>query len=192
MTINTGKITLRPLPALGSSLIRARPAASDRPRPIRQAGTCDRHARTGAEERLPSPATGRVARRTVHVAAIGPERRADARRAAQVVRQSSNAQWVGFLGVVIVILFLAIYWFTSWHAGDPSRGSTPRPRPSRSPPWNAATTCTGELRALSAPTAGWHRSDAQPAGQAVRYLSVDYINNVLVVGGRYVCGNRIR
>ena len=32
-------------------------------------------------------------------------------RAAQVVRQSSNARWVGFLGVVVVILFIAIYWF---------------------------------------------------------------------------------
>jgi len=32
-------------------------------------------------------------------------------RAAQVVRQSSNARWVGFLTVVIVALFIAIYWF---------------------------------------------------------------------------------
>ena len=32
-------------------------------------------------------------------------------RAAQVVRQSSNARWVGFLAVVVVILFITIYWF---------------------------------------------------------------------------------
>ena len=32
-------------------------------------------------------------------------------RAAQVVRQSSNARWVGFLAVVVVILFVALYWF---------------------------------------------------------------------------------
>jgi cytochrome c553 len=32
-------------------------------------------------------------------------------RAAQVVRQSSNARWVGFLAVVVVILFTTIYWF---------------------------------------------------------------------------------
>src|SRR4051812_37584357 len=32
-------------------------------------------------------------------------------RAAQVVRSSSNARWVGFLAVVVVILFVAIYWF---------------------------------------------------------------------------------
>ncbi|MDP9467788.1 MAG: hypothetical protein M3P32_03480, partial [Chloroflexota bacterium] len=32
-------------------------------------------------------------------------------RAAQVVRQSSNARWVGFLAVVVVILFVSIYWF---------------------------------------------------------------------------------
>ena len=32
-------------------------------------------------------------------------------RAAQIVRQSSNARWVGFLAVVIVVLFVALYWF---------------------------------------------------------------------------------
>ena len=32
-------------------------------------------------------------------------------RAAQVVRQSSNARWVGFLLTVIVAIFIAIYWF---------------------------------------------------------------------------------
>ena len=32
-------------------------------------------------------------------------------RAAQVVRQSSNARWVGFLAVVVVILFITVYWF---------------------------------------------------------------------------------
>src|ERR1044072_8646828 len=32
-------------------------------------------------------------------------------RAAMVVRQSSNARWVGFLAVVVVILFITLYWF---------------------------------------------------------------------------------
>ena len=32
-------------------------------------------------------------------------------RAAQVVRSSSNARWVGFLAVVVVVLFITIYWF---------------------------------------------------------------------------------
>src|ERR1044072_4581262 len=32
-------------------------------------------------------------------------------RAAQVVRQSANARWVGFLATVIVIIFVSIYWF---------------------------------------------------------------------------------
>ncbi len=32
-------------------------------------------------------------------------------RAAQVVRQTSNARWVGFLVVVVVALFVAVYWF---------------------------------------------------------------------------------
>jgi hypothetical protein len=32
-------------------------------------------------------------------------------RAAQVVRQSANARWVGFLAVIVIILFVSIYWF---------------------------------------------------------------------------------
>ena len=39
-------------------------------------------------------------------------------RAAQVVRQSSNARWVGFLFTVLVALFIAVYWFYElWSLG---------------------------------------------------------------------------
>jgi cytochrome c len=34
-----------------------------------------------------------------------------AERAAQVVRQSGNARWVGFLTVLVVVLFTIAYWF---------------------------------------------------------------------------------
>ena len=76
-------------------------------------------------------------------------------RAAQVVRQSSNARWVGFLAVVVVILFVAIYWFYELAPLGlrPSRGSKPRPTPSRSPRSSAATTSTRRTaRAATAPT----------------------------------------
>ena len=76
--------------------------------------TDDRHART-ASPRSACPSRGRRPRPapverftsppSVRAVELTPE------RAAQVVRQSSNARWVGFLGVVIVILFIAIYWF---------------------------------------------------------------------------------
>ena len=45
-------------------------------------------------------------------------------RVAQVVRQSSNARWVGFLAVVIVILFVALYWF--YELGAPLDLTQPR------------------------------------------------------------------
>ena len=45
-------------------------------------------------------------------------------RAAQVVRQSANARWVGFLAVVVVILFVAIYWF--YELGTPLGLTEPR------------------------------------------------------------------
>src|SRR5688500_15880812 len=45
-------------------------------------------------------------------------------RAAQVVRQSSNARWVGFLAVVVVILFVALYWF--YELGAPLGLTEPR------------------------------------------------------------------
>ena len=35
-------------------------------------------------------------------------------RAAQIVRPSSNARWVGFLAVVVVILFVSSTTSTSW------------------------------------------------------------------------------
>jgi hypothetical protein len=61
-------------------------------------------------------------------------------RAAQVVRQSSNARWVGFLAVVVVILFVAIYWF--YELGTPLR----RRRRSRSGPCCAGPGRTARRR----------------------------------------------
>ena len=76
------------------------------------------------EERLPAtrpPAEVDAADRFTAAPSIrkiefGPE------RAAQVVRQSANARWVGFLAVVVVILFVSIYWF--YELGAP--GGRPR------------------------------------------------------------------
>ena len=45
-------------------------------------------------------------------------------RAAQVVRQSSSARWVGFLATVVVILFVAFYWF--YELGAPLGLTEPR------------------------------------------------------------------
>ena len=92
-------------------------------------------------------------------------------RAAQVVRQSSNARWVGFLGVVVVILFITIYWFYELaplghhRAAARQRGRTP----SRSRRRARLQPVRGELRALPRrERRGRHRAGAQSPGQAVR------------------------
>ena len=147
------------------------------------------------EERLPVPRPPAEVgpRRAVHLAAVGPCRRADARaRGAgrppvveralgRLPRRSSSSSCSS-----------PSTGSTSWRrSGSPSRGSTPRPPPSRSPRSSAATTCTRPTaRAATARTAraaSGRRSTARTSCSPTS--SVDYLNNVLVVGGRYVCGN---
>ena len=76
-------------------------------------------------------------------------------RAAQVVRSSSNARWVGFLAVIVVVLFVAIYWFYELGAAwlDQSRleAETDAQQVTRS---SAATTCSRPTaHAATVPTA---------------------------------------
>lgn len=113
-------------------------------------------------------------------------------RAAQVVRQSSNARWVGFLGVVVVILFVAIYWF---YELAPLGITTPRLDSEA-----AAQQVTSIERGYNLYEANCARCHgAQGEGgigptlnrqdKLFAHLSVDYLNNMLTVGGRYACGN---
>jgi mono/diheme cytochrome c family protein/plastocyanin len=113
-------------------------------------------------------------------------------RAAQVVRQSSNARWVGFLGVVVVILFIAIYWFYELAP----LGFTE----ARLDTEAAAQQVTAVQRGYNlyeANCARCHGANGEGGigptlnrqDKLFAHLSVDYLNNVLVVGGRYVCGN---
>ena len=115
-------------------------------------------------------------------------------RAAQVVRQSSNARWVGFLAVVVVILFVAIYWF--YELGAPlghdrvaaGRGGR---RAGRSQRRARLQRLPGQLRAL--PRRRTARAAIGPAlnrqDKLFQHLNANYLNTVLTAGGRYVCGN---
>ena len=113
-------------------------------------------------------------------------------RAAQVVRQSSNARWVGFLGVVVVVLFIAIYWFYELAP----LGIT-EPRLDTEAAAQQVTAVERGYNLYEANCARCHGANGEGGiGPALNrqdklfaHLSVDYINNVLVVGGRYVCGN---
>ena len=96
-------------------------------------------------------------------------------RAAQVVRQSSNARWVGFLAVVVVILFITIYWFYELaplgfreprlDAEAAAQQVTSVERGYNLYEANCAR-CHGVNG--SAERSAWHRAGAQPPGQAVR------------------------
>ncbi len=114
-------------------------------------------------------------------------------RAAQVVRSSSNARWVGFLAVVIVLLFVAIYWF--YELGAPL-GLTE----SRLDAEAAAQSVVNVERGYNvyeANCARCHGANGEglvgPAlnrqDKLYQHLNANYLNTVLTSGGRYVCGN---
>ena len=126
------------------------------------------------EQRLPVPrpagrgrprSSGSPRRRRRAAVELTPE------RAAQVVRQSSNARWVGFLAVVVVVLFITIYWF---YELAPARADAVPPRGrDRRPAGHLGRArlqpVRGELRALPRrQRRGRHRPGPQQPGQAVR------------------------
>ena len=112
-------------------------------------------------------------------------------RAAQVVRQSSNARWVGFLGVVVVILFITVYWFYEL-----------APLGFREPRLDAEASSQQVLSVergynlYEANCARCHGANGEGGiGPALNrqdklfaHLSVDYLNNMMIAGGRYACG----
>lgn len=114
-------------------------------------------------------------------------------RAAQVVRQSSNARWVGFLAVVVVILFVAIYWF--YELGGPL-GLT-EPRLDAEAAAQQVTKVERGYLIYEANCARCHGVDGEGgAGPTLNrqdklfaHLNENYLRNILEVGGRYACGN---
>ncbi|MBI2780759.1 MAG: c-type cytochrome [Chloroflexi bacterium] len=114
-------------------------------------------------------------------------------RAARIVRQSGDARWVAFLGMVIVALFVIVYYF--YELGVPIINTTPRLQ------------AEGNLQQVTAIERGYNLYQANCArchgvnGQGAvgpilndqsklfSHLSEQYLKNVLTVGGRYVCGN---
>ena len=119
-------------------------------------------------------------------------------RAAQVVRQSSNARWVGFLAVVVVILFITVYWFY-----ELAPLGVREPRLDAEASSQQVTSVERGYNLYEANCARCHGpnglgpADTPPGiGPALHdqaklyaHLSVDYLNNVMIAGGRYVCGN---
>ena len=114
-------------------------------------------------------------------------------RVAQVVRQSSNARWVGFLATVVVILFVALYWF--YELGAPL-GLT-QPRLEAEITAQQVTAVERGYLVYEANCARCHGEQGEGGAGPVlnrqdklfAHLNENYIKNVLTVGGRYVCGD---
>lgn len=113
-------------------------------------------------------------------------------RAAQVVRQSSNARWVGFLTVVVVILFITVYWF---YELAPLGIRTPRLDAEANS--QQVTSVERGYNLYEANCARCHGANGEGGIGPVlnsqeklyAHLSVDYLNNMMFSGGRYACGN---
>jgi len=114
-------------------------------------------------------------------------------RAAQIVRQSSNARWVGFLAIVIVVLFVALYWF--YELGGPL-GLT-QSRLEAEADAQQVTQVERGYNIFQANCARCHGDQGQGGVGPVlndqeklyQHLNADYLNTMLQVGGRYACGN---
>ena len=124
-------------------------------------------------------------------------------RSAGIVRQSGAARWVGFLTVLFVALFIVGYWF--YELGAPLGLSTPRL--AREAEAQQVTDVQRGYNLFEANCARCHGPNGlgplEPDAATVGYigptlnsqeklfahLNENYLNNVLLVGGRYVCGN---
>jgi plastocyanin/mono/diheme cytochrome c family protein len=129
-------------------------------------------------------------------------------RSAGIVRQSAAARWVGFLTVIFVSLFIVGYWF--YELGAPAGISQARlateierqqvvdvERGYNLYEANCAR-CHGpnglgpnepDAATKAAAGQGYIGPQLNAQEKLFAHLSEAYLENVLLVGGRYVCGN---
>jgi hypothetical protein len=125
-------------------------------------------------------------------------------RSAQIVRQSANARNVVFLAVLFIALFIPVYWF--YESGVPALGTEGRLAAEADVQYVTDVARGYELYIANCATC--HGDTGQggigprlndqgklynvltPTGDSgTGHLSPDYLDNVLTVGGRYVCGD---
>jgi mono/diheme cytochrome c family protein/plastocyanin len=146
-------------------------------------------ARRPADETLPSRPVERftASRQTRAIGGLTSE------RAGKIVRQSGDARWVAFLGLIVVGLFVLVYYF--YELGTPIINTTPR------------LSSQDELQQVTSVERGYNLYEANCARchgangeggigpvlndqtKLFAHLSEQYIRNILTVGGRYRCGN---
>lgn len=114
-------------------------------------------------------------------------------RAAKIVRQTGDARWVAFLGLVVVALFVIVYYF--YELGVPLINTTPRLDAEAN--LQQVTAVERGYNLYMANCARCHGDNGEGGigpklndqAKLFAHLSESYIRNVLEVGGRYVCGN---
>ena len=124
-------------------------------------------------------------------------------RSAGIVRQSSSARWVAFLGIIVVVLFVIGYWF--YELGLPLGLSQPRLEQEIEQQQVVAVErgynvyqancarCHGPtglgLEDPNAAEQGYIGPALNNQEKLFAHLSEAYLRNVMQAGGRYVCGN---
>jgi mono/diheme cytochrome c family protein/plastocyanin len=114
-------------------------------------------------------------------------------RAGKIVRQSGDARWVAFLGLVVVALFVLVYYF--YELGTPILNTTPRLEAQDQ--LQQVTSVERGYNLYEANCARCHGANGEGGigpvlndqAKLFQHLNEQYIKNVLTVGGRYVCGN---
>ncbi|MFV2062952.1 MAG: c-type cytochrome [Chloroflexota bacterium] len=125
-------------------------------------------------------------------------------RSAQIVRQSGNARNVVFLAMLVIAIFIPVYWF--YESGIPALGT--ESRLAQEAQTQAVTDIGRGYELYLANCARCHAANGQggigpplndqsklynavtPAGgSGSGQFNPDYLDNVLTVGGRYVCGD---
>jgi mono/diheme cytochrome c family protein/plastocyanin len=114
-------------------------------------------------------------------------------RVAKIVRQSGDARWVAFLGMVVVALFVIVYYF--YELGTPILNTEPRLEAQDK--LQQVTAIERGYNLYQANCARCHGANGEGGIGPVlndqmklfSHLDEQYLENVLKVGGRYVCGN---
>ncbi|HEY4945109.1 MAG TPA: cytochrome c, partial [Candidatus Limnocylindrales bacterium] len=124
---------------------------------------------------------------TAHSVGLSPE------RAAKIVSQSASARWVAFLAVTIVSLFVIVYYF--YDLGVP--GIADSSRLGKEVAVQQVTAVTQGYTLFEANCARCHGAQGQGGigpvlndqAKLLTHLTPGYLQSVLTVGGRYVCGD---
>ena len=114
-------------------------------------------------------------------------------RAAKIVTQSASARWVAFLAVTIVSLFVIVYYF--YDLGVPGVANTSRLE--KEVAAQQVTAVSAGYNLFEANCARCHGAQGQGGigptlndqAKLLTHLTPGYLQSVLTVGGRYVCGD---